>query len=264
MKGNATIGRMRLPLIIVFVAHLGAMALAQTPSSPPSFEVASVRPSQREVGPDDNNQIAVSSTSFTGRNVTLRRLVAEAWHCQRNQVIGPSWIDRNEYDIAARLPDNAAREQIPLMLRSLLATRFQLKEHNETRSMRGYELTTAPNGPRIHPVQPGELSAPGPGLHFRGDMRQFADLLAVQISIPAPTSASVPVVADASPAPVLDKTGLSGVYDFTVDLKPEIGTDGFTFWKRVLEDQLGLRIESRKTDVEFVVVDDAAKIPIAN
>jgi len=249
---------------MAFLVDLGAFALAQTQSAQVSFEVASIRPSQHQVGPDYNNEITRSSTSFTGRNVTLRRLVAEAWSCQRDQVMGPPWLDRNEFDIEARLPEGATSEQVPYMLRSLLSERFHLRAHNETRPTRVYELTVAAGGPRIHPNQPGETAAAGPGLHFHGDMRQFAELLAVQISMPAPTSASVPVIASESPTPVLDKTGLAGIYDFSIDLQPEIGTDGFTFWKRVLEDQLGLKIDSSKTDLDFVVVDDALKIPTAN
>ncbi len=255
---------MRLPLITVFLVNLGAFALAQTPTTQPSFEVASVRTSQHQVGPDYDNQITRSSTSFTGRNVTLRRLVAEAWQCSRDQVLGPAWLDHNEYEVEARLPDGADPEQVPLMLRSLLSDRFHLKAHRETRPTRVYELTVATGGPRIHPIRPGDAATAGPGLHFHGDMRQFAGLLAVQISMPAPTSASVPVIASESPTPVLDKTGLEGIYDFNVDLRPEIGADGFTFWKRVLDDQLGLKIDSSKADLEFVVVDDAVKIPTEN
>jgi uncharacterized protein (TIGR03435 family) len=255
---------MRLPLITTFLINLGTFALAQTPPAQTSFEVASVRPSQHEVGPDYNNQITQSSTSFTGRNATLRRLVAEAWHCQRDQVIGPPWLDRNEFDIEARLPEGATIEQVPFMLRSLLSDRFHLRAHSETRPTRVYELTVAPGGPRIQPIRPGQTATAEPGLHFHGDMSQFAGLLAVQISMPAPTSASVPVIASESPTPVLDKTGLEGVYDFIIDLQPEIGTDGFTFWKRVLGDQLGLKIGSSKADLDFVVVDDALKIPTTN
>ncbi len=64
--------------------------------------------------------------------------------------------------------------------------------------------------------------------------------------------------------PVLDKTGLPGVYDFSVDMNPELGTDAFTSWQRVLHDQLGLRIESSKENVAVLVVDEAAKVPMQN
>ena len=95
-------------------------------------------------------------------------------------------------------------------------------------------------------------------------MRQFADLLAIQFSIPAASDPSTPVRAGGTLTPVLDKTGLEGTYDFTVDQRPEPGTDAFTGWKRTLEDQLGLGIESRKDDVKIVVVDSAEKIPTPN
>lgn len=166
--------------------------------------------------------------------------------------------------LAARLPDGSTKEQIPLMLRSLLSDRFRLKEHGETRQMHVYELTVAPGGPRIHPVRPGDAAVAGLGFRFRGDMPQFADLLAVQFSIPAADSPSEPARASRSPMPVLDKTGLQGIYEFRVDLGHELGTDGFTSWKRVLQDRLGLKIDSRKADVAVVIVDDALKIPTAN
>jgi uncharacterized protein (TIGR03435 family) len=63
---------------------------------------------------------------------------------------------------------------------------------------------------------------------------------------------------------VLDKTGLSGTYDFDVELKPEIGTGVFTVWQRVLREQLGLRIDSSKANVPTIVVDNAAQVPTAN
>jgi uncharacterized protein (TIGR03435 family) len=253
----------RLHIIALFLS-LNLVPLARPQSSQPSFEVVTVRPSEHEVGPDYNNQITNSPAAFTGRNVTLKRLIAEAWRCQLNQVIGPSWLDRNEYDISARLPDGATSDQLPLMLRAFLADRFQLKEHDESREMRVYVLTVAQSGPRIHPIQPGDATPAGAGFHFRGDMRQFADLLAIQFSIPAPTSPTEPVRAGGPPIPVLDKTGLKGTYDFAVDMKPELGTDMFTAWKRALEDQLGLKIDSQKAGVPVVVVDNAAKVPTAN
>jgi uncharacterized protein (TIGR03435 family) len=255
---------MRLPLISAVLALLIVSASLHSQPAQPSFEVASVRPSQHEVGPDYNNQIIYSPTGFMGKNVTLKRLVAEAWHCQINQVSGPQWLDHNEYDIEARLPEGTSKEQVPLMLRSLLSERFHLKEHSETREMRVYELTVGQGGPRIHPVAQEEPAKAGPGFHFRGDMRQLADLLAIQFSIPAADNPSAPVRAGGTPTPVLDKTGLRGIYEFTVDVRPELGTDAFTAWKRALEGQLGLKIESKKGDVAVVVVDDATKIPTVN
>ena len=255
---------MRPSLVPVLLVHLSVIPFAHSQPTQPSFEVASVRPSQHEVGPDYNNQITESPGRFTGRNVTLKRLIAEAWHCQLSQVVGPPWLDHNEYDIEARVPEGASHEEISLMLRSLLVARFGLKQHGDTRPMRVYELTTGPGGPKIQPIPPGGATAPKSGFHFRGDMRQFADLLAIQFSIPAPENPNVPVRAGGTPIPVLDKTGLQGIYEFSVDLRPELATDAFTAWKRVLEDQLGLRIESRKSDVAAVDVDDAAKIPTEN
>ena len=258
------LNRMKFSPLSVPLALLSVAPIAFTQVAQPSFDVASVRPSQQEVGPDYNNQITSSRAEFAGRNVTLKRLVAEAWQCQLNQVLGPAWIDHNEYDVAARLPEGASKEQISLMLRGLLAERFHLKEHSEVRPMHVYELTAGQGGPRIHPAQQLSAAPAGQGFHFRGDMRQLADLLTVQFSIPAADNPSAPSRAGGSPTPVLDKTGLDGVYEFSVDLRPELGTDAFTGWKRALEEQLGLKIESRKADVAVVVVDDAAKMPAEN
>jgi uncharacterized protein (TIGR03435 family) len=63
---------------------------------------------------------------------------------------------------------------------------------------------------------------------------------------------------------VLNETGLEGIYDFNVDMRPELGTDVFTLWQRALNDQLCLRIESRKGNVPVLVVDDASRMPTEN
>jgi uncharacterized protein (TIGR03435 family) len=255
--------RVWLRLLPAF-AFLGSTAHTQPAATRPSFDVASVRPSQHTAGPDYNNQIAYTPAGFTARNTTLKRLIAEAWRLQLSQVIGPGWLDQNEYDIEARAPEGATREQMDLLLKGFLADRFGLKLHSESRPMGAYALVVAKGGPKIHPVDPGALIAPHPGSHFRGDMRQFADFLTVQFSIPASTDPSVPSIGLGPQVPVLNETGLQGTFDFSVDIKPELNTDGFTAWSRVLEDQLGLKIESRKGDVPVMVVDEAAKIPTEN
>ena len=254
---------MSISRFMIALAFLSPAVFAQPQAKPQAFDVASVRPSRLTVGPDYNNRITFTPAGFNARNVTLKRLIAEAWNIQLNQVIGPHWIDQNEYDVNARAAEGTTQKQMSPMLQSLLAERFKLKHHNETREMRVYELALAKTGPKIQPVADGEPVKTTPGFHFHGDMHHFADLLAVQFSIPAPVDPSLPSIAG-PPALVLDKTGLQGAFDFSVDIRPELNTDMVTVWQRALEDQLGLRIESRKGEVTVVVVDDAAKIPSEN
>jgi len=245
-----------LPLLI-------CLTLPATVTLGQAFEVASVRPSQREVGPDYNNQITYSPTGLTARNATLKRLIAEAYHLQLNQISGPDWLDRSEYDIEARAA-SGNRQQMEPMLRNLLAERFNLKEHRESREMRVYELAVGKSGAMIHPTNDAESASPGNGFHFHGSMREFADLLAIKLSIPPAQDPGVPVRASGPPVPVLDKTELPGVFDFRVNIQLELGTDMFTLWQRALQEQLGLQLENRKDNVEILVVDNASKMPTEN
>src|SRR5580704_10881126 len=255
---------MRALCFLISLALSGSLAFGQASSTAPAFDVATVKPSQHLVGPDFNNQLSYSPTGIIARNVTLKRLLAEAYQLQLNQVLGPSWLDKNEYDIEARTTGSVTNEQMALMLRSLVAERFKLTQHSEMREMRVYELVIGKSGPKIHPISDGENPTVRAGFHFHGDLRRFADLLAVQLSIPAPENPAEPARASASPISVLDKTGLPGIFDFNVDIHPELGTDMFTSWQRALEGQLGLRIESRKGNVAVLVVDQAARIPTEN
>jgi len=94
--------------------------------------------------------------------------------------------------------------------------------------------------------------------------RQFADFLAVQLSIPILDDPNQPGRAGGPVIPVLDKACLSGIYDSTADVRPELGTNPFSLCQRALRDQLGLRIESRCAQVQVIVIDDAAENPIPN
>jgi uncharacterized protein (TIGR03435 family) len=255
---------MRTLCLLIFLALPSALIAGQAPPPAPAFDVASVKPCRRIVGLDYNNRLTYSPNGLTARNITLKRLVAEAYRLQLSQVSGPSWIDQNEYDIDARTTGAATGEQIVLMLRSLLAERFDLKQHSEVREMRVHDLMVGKSGVKIHPMNDGETAAAYAGSHFHADMRSFADFLAVMFTMPAASSLSEPVIASDPQIPVLDKTVLTGIFDFSVDMRPELGTDGFTTWQRVLQDQLGLSIESRKENVGLLVVDEAAKVPTVN
>ena len=101
-------------------------------------------------------------------------------------------------------------------------------------------------------------------VHFHGTMQEFADLLAIQTTIPAPADSTRPAIGSSAPTPVIDQTGLEGVHDFRVDMRPEIGTDQFTIWQRALKEQLGLELQSRKAKVETFVVTSADRVPMTN
>lgn len=216
------------------------------------------------MGPDYNNQLTYKSDEFVAKNVTIKRLVAEAFQLQLEQVSGPNWLDQNEYDVDAKTAATATKEQKSRMLQGLLAERFQVKQHTEMREMRVYALVVDKSGSKIRPIEGDKPATETAGFHFHGSMREFADLLAVQMSIPATNDPSTPVRASTSRIPVLDKTSMPGIFDFSVDIRPEPGTDMFAAWQRVLHDQLGLKIESRKEQVTVLVVDQTLKIPTEN
>lgn len=246
-------------LVLVFPLLIAAMQ-AQ------SFDVASVKPSPKTAGKDYNNRIAIGGATFSGRNVTLKRLVVEAYAVAPPQVFGgPKWLDENEYDVEAKADRPAAKEQLRLMLRTLLAARFHLAVHRETRELKVYAMVAGKSGPKIQPVKDGEgTAAPLGSRHFHGDFEQLANLISVQLSIAIPDDPTRPGVASGPPVPVFDKTGLPGIYDFDIDMKPEPGADPLALWQRVLQEQLGLKLESRRTPVEGIVVDGAERVPMEN
>jgi uncharacterized protein (TIGR03435 family) len=247
---------MRLATLFLLASALWAQDAGST------FAVSSVKPSASLVGPDYNNRFVFEPGALSARNATLRRLIAEAYGLQVRQVAGPAWLDRNEYDLDAKAGSPATPAQLRAMLPSLLAERFGLEQHRETRKLKVYELVVDKGGPKIQPVEGGAVNA-ATWPRFHGELSRFADLLAVQLTISLPDDATRPGLAAATPAEVLDRTNLSGVYEFEVDIRPD-GSDTFTLWQRQLREKLGLRLVSATADVPILVVDRAAQVPAAN
>lgn len=246
---------------LLLLALFGAVACAQ------SFDVASVKLSVKPVGKDYNNQIVTGPSSFNAKNVTLQRLIVEAYSLAPPQVFGgPKWLDEAEYDVEAKVDRAVSREELRRMLQPLLASRFHLVFHHETRELKVYELVADKGGPKIQPVKEGEgTPAPLGSRHFHGDLQQLANLISIQLTIPAATDdPSRPSYASAAPIPVFNRTGLTGLYDFDVEMKMEPGVPSFNLWQRVLQEQLGLKLDSRKMPVDGVVVDSADRVPAAN
>lgn len=232
-----------------------------------SFDVASVKLSAKPVGKDYYNQITLGPSTFSGKNITLKRLIEEAYSVDPPQVFGgPKWLDEAEYDVEAKAAQAVSREELHKMLQPLLAARFHLTTHRETRELKIYELTVDKGGPKVQPVKEGEgTPAPMGSRHFHGTLQQLANLISIQLTIPVATDdPSRPSMASGSPVPVFDKTGLAGTYDLDIDFKLDPSVPAFNRWQTVLQEQFGLKLESRKAQVEGIVVDSADRVPVAN
>jgi uncharacterized protein (TIGR03435 family) len=244
------------------------MAISAQQDAPVAFEVASVKP---DTGPEGHSHVGQHGSSLEMTNVTLRSCITLAYGVADNQVVGPAWLDELRFDIVAKSPSGAPDESRALRLRTLLADRFKLAIHHETREGAVYELVVAKGGPKLEKddsgtpgsnmaSQRGQLSAGGVS------MAQLADFLG---------SAKAPL-----DRPVVDKTGLSGRFNFTLKWGPdEIETArpepnrAESNGQRAdrpppliisIQEQLGLKLEPRKGPVPFLIVDHAEKVPTEN
>ena len=250
-------------------------AAAQTPAAPPAFEVASVKVSQTNPTPRDGGgrgllggrggrgSIQTSPASLTMRNVTLKNAVRWAYHVSEYQVSGPDWLDSARFDIVARAPDGSSEEQLQLMLQRLLADRFKLVLHRQTKEFQVFVLSPGKNGPKLQ-----ESTSTG-----EGTIEAQADRMTVVVQR-TPLSQMIDMLTPVLGAPVLDMTGLKGKYDITVNIANYLAdmqsagvgtpTDPLSIVKAALEQQVGLKLESRKMPLDVLVVDSAEKIPTEN
>jgi uncharacterized protein (TIGR03435 family) len=233
---------------------------------PTSFDVASVKVSPRLIGHD--GIVTTGPQRFSARNATLKTLIYEAWQAPYARITGgPAWVSTIEYDIEAKAAHPVGSQELRLMLRTLLADRFKLVVRSEQRESRVYALLADKGGTILPARLPAGVSsaADRPGIwKFHGDLFHFADVLAVQLTIPIVTDPKTPAIARGTPVPVVDKTGIDGIFDFALPMSLDADTDPFTFWQRTLREQLGLKLESRKEPVEFFVIEHAERVPTEN
>jgi uncharacterized protein (TIGR03435 family) len=134
--------------------------------------------------------------------VTLRLVIQTAYRVRRYQVVGPGWLDSDHFDIVAMLAEGTTREQVPGMLQTLLAERFQFACHSENRLMPIYALVVAKSGSKLRavPSEANKMSGSnGPqGHHVKGQLILANPINAIAVS---------------SDRPILDKTGLEGYFD---------------------------------------------------
>jgi uncharacterized protein (TIGR03435 family) len=246
-----------MPYVVRIVVFLAALSLFGQSTPPPrAFEVASVRPHQ---GPMPRIDITTSGPRLNAEAEAVFGLIMYAYNLKRYQLslAGPNvQVDDTFYDIVAKAEGDGAPtgDEFRQMLQTLLADRFKLKVHREMKEMPVYALVVGKNGPKLKESAPDTDST----MHLSVSGRNYV--------VTRPKATMEDVVGGISNAfldrPVLDKTGLTGTYDFKMTYTPDTrvnrGGDPdpsdisiFT----AVQEQLGLRLEPQKAEVEILVVD---------
>jgi len=237
-----------------------ALAVYSIPSSPAQkatseFEVASIKPSL----PDGKHGVwtdgAPTRIRMLGMNV--KELLTFAYDVEGYRVVAQG-VETTPYDIyakgpdaMAKLPDNKRWEQFHLMTQALLASRFRVSLHHENREMQVYSLAPAKGGTRIKEL--------GPTQHENVMNDRGAGHLSAQRM---PMSQLVSILRGDLRHPVLDETGVAGVFDVSLDWAPENSTgpaDPRPSLAGALEEKLGLKLTAVKRPIDVFVVDHAEK-----
>lgn len=242
--------------------QLLVLCLAIPAFGQPAFTVASVKPAEFR-----KPTITLDPGRITLNSVTLKTLIGRAYSVKDYQVRGPEWISNTAYDVQATMPPDTPEATTWQMLQTLLKERFQVELRRATEEMSVYALVPGKNGPKLQAAAGGE-----PNVTFRGGAMQAKNTTVKSL---------VNLLGSMLDRPVVDQTGVSGGYDFTLAFTPDasIGpaskkmsieldaskteTAGGSIFTAVQE-QLGLKLEPRKAPVEVLTVEKALKVPVAN
>ena len=271
---------------LVWLAVAAPQGMAQQRPAPPalSFDVATIKPTK----PDDpNGNLLMNENKFETEGQTLKSLVKFAYNLNMgaDQQIagGPAWVVSAKFDIQAKedpdtvtalkkLSDEQQVDAIRKMVRGLLADRFKLKVHSETRVLPVYALVVAKGGTKMTPSV--ETPAPTDGSRpqgWHGLSMEGRGQLEGRSATPAMFTTVLPRQPEIGGRMVVDHTGLTGQYDFLLKWTPEasLGASSMAHEEGVppnpsapslftaLQEELGLRLEATKAPVDTIVIDSA-------
>jgi uncharacterized protein (TIGR03435 family) len=242
---------MALPKLLLFLLVSAQLAGAQM--SPPGFEVATIKPAAPS--PDGHTHINYPPDDrFSASNITLMDLMQWAYNMPGKQILdGPPWLSSTRFDIQAKsdigeklkgLTSQQGNELKQRMVQGLLADRFQLKLHQETRMLPAYDLVLAKGGAKLQLSKSSGRSINVGGRYFNGDGLTM-DIIADQLS-------------KISGRIVVNKTSLEGRYDLKLRWTPDDAVAGETDPPTLftaIQEELGLRLEPAKEPVPVLVVD---------
>jgi uncharacterized protein (TIGR03435 family) len=272
--GNWTQGPNPLPLTLVRATKETAWEIPVPPPPPkpmaadanPSFEVATIKPSKPEA---QGKGFRVNGRNFATINTSLDDLIEFAYDVHAKQIIsGPEWLDKDKYDLAA-VPDkegSPSYEQWKSMVQKLLADRFKLTFHHDKKELSVYVLSVGKGGPKN--VTKSESPAPG----FSIPIRPAPGGIAMSVRNGTMTNFAVFGLQGAVlDRPVLDQTGLTDRFDFTLTWAPDESQFGgripppsenlnpppglFT----AIQEQLGLKLDGVKAPADVMVIDHVEK-----
>ena len=216
----------------------------------PSFEVASVKPNP--AGQGASTRMGATATGYTYIAVPLQWIVAEAYNVPFYRVQGPEWIGKACYDVIAKAAAGSPGDQKKAMLQALLAQRFHLAAHRETKNVEGLEMTVGKGGPKM---RTSDQPAGGYRITQDGSVRH--------LKVFTSTKGLAPMLAGML-GPVVDHTELSGVYEIAIDWDVSQPSERDDNLIRAVQSQLGLKLEQKKMPMEVVVVDRADRTPVEN
>ena len=252
---------------------------AQAAAKVPEFEVASIKPNASGVR---MQRVMFTPDGFSATNIPLDFLVSDAYGISRDLISGgPNWIVSSRYDVEAKVAGADVAEwhrldprQRNSMLLPLLADRFKLKVHKETKLRPIYKLVIAKNGPKLKEAKPGDTGTKGTNRVSRPGMTLIAPRQGVPIAMLADRLSEI------LHRTIVDKTGLTGKYDITLEWAsedgpapmppgpggdqrrtdsappPDTGPSLFT----AIQEQLGLELQSTKGPVETLVMDHVEQL----
>ena len=266
----------------------------------PRFEVASIRPTS-EAFEKVNVGVHIDGARVTINAFNLRDYIRVAYNVKDYQVSGPEWLGSERFDVSATLPEGAKQDQVRDMLKSLLADRFHMTLHHESKDFPVYalvmgkgplKLVEAPLDPDSTDASKGAVNVAASGSRDgvtvnmgRGAYFAFANnkLEAKKL----PTAAIAETLARFVDKPVVDMTGLTGTYDLTLNfteedyramlirsavnagvvLPPQAlhlmeSASGDSLFSAIQE--AGLKLESRKAPMDVLVIDKMDKAPTEN
>ncbi len=185
-------------------------------------------------------------------NKTLSGLIEEAYSVEDWEIVGPEWITSLTYEISARMPDGTTKDTARQMLRAMLSERFGLQFHREQRAAPVMALVEGKHGLKLKPV---DDASPSYSTMSKGAFEGTGTLGSLAYTFRSLTD-----------APVVNLTGIRGTYHielhWTAD-KLEGSRYDSGFWD-ALERATGMKIEKRKLPRDFIVIDQALRVPTAN